>query len=78
MDLRRKFYADSEKYHFVGVLEGQLYDKDGNPTEELKKVQERIAEGLAERERKKAETERKRQERQEKDAAKNGDKAEEL
>ena len=54
----------------MGVLEGSLYDKDGNPTEEMKKVQERIAEGRAERERKKAETERKLKERKEKDAAK--------
>jgi hypothetical protein len=67
---RKKFYADSDKYHFVGVLEGDLYDKVGNPTEEMKKVQERIAEGRAERDRKKAETDQKIKERQERDAAK--------
>ena len=54
----------------MGVLHGSLYDKDGNPTAEMKQVQERIAEGRAERERKKAETERKQKERREQDAAK--------
>lgn len=39
----RKFYADNEKYPFVGLLEGRLYDKDGNPTDEMKTVKERIA-----------------------------------
>ena len=54
----------------MGVLQGSLYDKDGNPTEELKQIQVRIAEGRVERERKKAETERKQKERKEQDAAK--------
>ncbi|GKY92610.1 hypothetical protein MPSEU_000231100 [Mayamaea pseudoterrestris] len=70
LDDWKKFYEDSDKYHFVGVLEGDLYDKDGKPTDEMTKVQERIAEGRAERERKKAETDRKIKERKEKDAAK--------
>ena len=39
----RTFYADNEKYPLIGLLEGSLYDKDGNPTEELKTVRERIA-----------------------------------
>lgn len=38
----RKFYADSEKYHLVGLLQGSLYDEHGNPTEELKTVRETI------------------------------------
>ena len=43
LDQWRKFYADNEKYPLIGLLEGSLYDKDGNPTEELKTVRERIA-----------------------------------
>lgn len=39
----RKFYSDNEKYPLVGLLEGRLYDKDGNPTDEMKTVKERIA-----------------------------------
>jgi Cytochrome b5-like Heme/Steroid binding domain len=38
-----QFYVDEAKYHFVGLLEGELYDKDGNPTEVMYKVQEMIA-----------------------------------
>merc|ERR1712157_689261 len=34
----RKFYAEEEKYPFVGVLtDGRFYDEDGNPTYLLKK-----------------------------------------
>jgi len=39
----RKFYANHAKYTFVGVLEGKFYDKDGNPTNELLKFQERLS-----------------------------------
>jgi len=39
----RDFYRNSDKYPFVGLLEGDLYDKDGNPTTELNQVEERIA-----------------------------------
>lgn len=40
----RKSYVENEKYLFVGVLEGSLYDGEGNPTEELKALQVVIAE----------------------------------
>lgn len=39
------FYEKEEKYPFVGLLEGDLYDKDGNPTPMMDQVQEMIAEG---------------------------------
>jgi hypothetical protein len=39
----QKFYADNEKYPRVGLLEGRLYDKDGNPTDEMNRIKERIA-----------------------------------
>lgn len=38
----RKFYAEKDKYPFVGVLQGIFYDKDGKPTEELKNMRERM------------------------------------
>jgi predicted heme/steroid binding protein len=38
----RKFYETSDKYPFVGLLQGSLYDEHGNPTEELKTVREMI------------------------------------
>jgi hypothetical protein len=44
LDTWRKFYEDVEQYPFVGLLEGRLYDKDGNPTEELTAVRVLIAE----------------------------------
>ena len=43
LDGWRKFYEEKDKYPFVGLLEGSLYDKDGNPTEELKTVRDLIA-----------------------------------
>jgi predicted heme/steroid binding protein len=45
LDNWRKSYEDNEKYPFVGLLEGRLYDKDGNPTEELTIARVQIAEG---------------------------------
>ena len=39
------FYEKEEKYPFIGLLEGDLYDKDGNPTSIMDQVQEMIAEG---------------------------------
>ena len=39
------FYDKEEKYPFIGLLDGDLYDKDGNPTPVMDKVQEMIAEG---------------------------------
>ena len=39
------FYDKEEKYPFVGLLEGYLYDKNGNPTPMMDQVQEMIAEG---------------------------------
>jgi predicted heme/steroid binding protein len=45
LDNWRKSYEDNEKYPFVGLLEGRLYDKDGNPTEELIAGRLQMAEG---------------------------------
>jgi len=50
------FYEKEEKYQFVGLLEGDLYDKDGKPTEMMVKVQEMIAEGRAAHEAQKKKT----------------------
>lgn len=36
----REFYEKEDKYPFVGLLVGEMYDKDGNPTETNKKIQE--------------------------------------
>jgi hypothetical protein len=44
LDTWRKFYEDDEKYPYVGLLNGRLYDKDGNPTEELTVARVQIAE----------------------------------
>ena len=38
-----QFYIDEEKYPYIGLLEGDLYDKDGNPTEEMKLIEDKIA-----------------------------------
>lgn len=38
-----QFYIDEEKYPFIGLLEGDLYDKDGNPTDEMKLIEDKIA-----------------------------------
>ena len=38
-----QFYVDEEKYPFVGLLEGDLYDKDGSKTEEMKLIEDKIA-----------------------------------
>ena len=38
-----EFYRDEPKYHFIGLLIGELYDKDGNPTDAMRQVQEKIA-----------------------------------
>jgi predicted heme/steroid binding protein len=39
LDEWRQFYVKEEKYPFVGLLEGYLYTKEGNPTEFMKKIQ---------------------------------------
>jgi hypothetical protein len=44
LDNWRKSYEENEKYLFVGLLEGRLYDKDGNPTEELTVARVKMAE----------------------------------
>lgn len=54
-----EFYENEEKYPFVGLLEGNLYDKDGMPTAMMKEVQAMIDEGRASNE----EFQRKKQER---------------
>jgi predicted heme/steroid binding protein len=73
LDDWRKFYEDDEKYHFVGFLEGDYYDKDGKPTAEMERIQEAIAQGEAEREAHRKETEEKIKKRKEKDAQKAND-----
>lgn len=42
LDHWSKFYDDEEKYPFVGLLIGELYDEHGNITETMKKVQEKL------------------------------------
>ena len=37
-----QFYANHERYKLVGYLVGRYYDEQGNPTEELLRVQERV------------------------------------
>jgi predicted heme/steroid binding protein len=44
LDKWRSFYEEGDKYPFIGLLEGDLYDKDGQPTDMLKKAREQIAE----------------------------------
>lgn len=39
-----EFYEKEDKYPFIGLLDGSLYDKDGNPTEMMLKVKEMINE----------------------------------
>jgi hypothetical protein len=53
-----QFYIDEERYPFIGLLEGDLYDKHGNPTEEMNHVKDKIESvkvRVAEREKKTAE-----------------------
>ena len=38
LDHWRDFYEKEEKYPFIGLLEGELYDKDGNPTDLQKRL----------------------------------------
>ena len=38
----REFYEKEEKYPFVGVLEGEYFDSEGNPTEVTMKLREII------------------------------------
>lgn len=38
MEEWRKFYADHDKYFFVGRLQGEFYDSDGKPTEYMKDI----------------------------------------
>ena len=51
-----QFYDDEEKYLFVGLLEGELYDKEGNPTESMKIVREKIVEAKIQAEERKKKT----------------------
>jgi hypothetical protein len=44
------FYDKEDKYPFVGVLEGELYDKDGQPTAVMAEVKQKIEEARIERE----------------------------
>lgn len=55
LDHWRKFYADHKTYFLVGVLEGRFYDKEGNPTEELKKLKERMSTIVAKKKARKGE-----------------------
>jgi sRNA-binding protein len=56
------------KYPFIGLLEGELYDKDGNPTEALLQARERIKEAKVEAEIQKKRTREKIAERKRRDA----------
>mmetsp|Transcript_9472 Transcript_9472/g.13427 ORF Transcript_9472/g.13427 Transcript_9472/m.13427 type:complete len:108 (+) Transcript_9472:403-726(+) len=38
----REFYEKKDEYKFIGVLEGDLYDSSGNPTELLKKIRKAL------------------------------------
>lgn len=78
----REFYQNEKKYPFIGVLEGELYDKDGKPTEGMRKIEEAVLAGkkrLAEKARlnkEKAEQRRKeKEEKKAKEAAENNNKA---
>lgn len=51
-----QFYDDEDKYPFIGLLVGELYDSDGSPTEELKKVRVMIAKARIEAEERKKRT----------------------
>lgn len=44
LEIWSQFYVDEEKYPFIGHLVGELYDEEGNPTETMGLVQEKIAE----------------------------------
>ena len=44
----RNFYANSEKYFRVGVLQGVYYDANGEPTSKLRKTMERLGLGKQE------------------------------
>lgn len=45
LDTWKDFYAKEDKYPFVGVLHGNFYDENGNPTPELERVRRAAAEG---------------------------------
>jgi len=82
VDEWNSFYKEEEKYPFVGLLIGNLYDKDGNPTEELARVKEKIEVGKVEAEKKKQERKealkRRRLEKEKAEADKAKEKANEL
>ena len=42
------FYAEEEKYPFIGLLIGELYDENGQPTEQVAKINVLIAEAEVE------------------------------
>lgn len=66
----RSFYETEEKYKYIGVLEGVLYDRDGNPTDELLRLRGVLAEAKVEAERREAARKEKiRQRRLKKEAA---------
>ena len=76
LDHWAKFYREEDKYPFIGLLEGYLYDKDGNPTEKLIQIRETIAKEDIVFEQKKKEREERIAERKKKAAEKKA--AEEL
>jgi hypothetical protein len=43
LDDWRIFYANEEKYPFIGLLLGSFYEEDGSPTEEMQRVRHLIA-----------------------------------
>ena len=38
----KKFYEETDKYHFVGLLDGLYYDENGEPTPKLIRINEKI------------------------------------
>jgi predicted heme/steroid binding protein len=68
----KDFYDKSKDYRHVGLLEGDLYNSEGKPTEVMNKVKQMIAEGLVTRAERAAETQAKIDERKQNDAAKAG------
>jgi predicted heme/steroid binding protein len=44
LDTWREFYEKEDRYPFVGLLEGSMFNKDGNPTNEMIAARKQIAE----------------------------------
>ena len=63
MDDWRSFYETHDTYIFLGVLEGEYYDKEGKATPYLEEIKEKIVTGrkvVEEKERKRKEEQKRR------------------